>query len=882
MGFPACLIRRHNHLRALAALGLSLEKPVFPAILHCPRCQQNTLQIFDDILTDGLWLNCSACAAHGDIITFGADLWNISLPDTLTKFSDLSVISENDANRVAGDYARAIAKQSVAENFWQEAAAQIWNHGDDLLASRLRDLGLRSEIAGCYGLVGVAHHDQIAKLCQAAGRAKPARSREDGAAIVLPFYTLPGQLVGFSIWQYTEENEPKQTFIGLSGYRRKKQEAGYFLLDKVLGPAPAMFKGTQFVSDDALWVLKLQCDYVSRHGQSLPIAASYSGPEAESYGATWGALPTGSRIFHGAVAEPELISRACNARGYVAVVPPDNRATKPYGNAIDSYILGRLYSMRVNAKTWQQALAAATTVGSELNAQAFMQRLTIPPDKLGLFLDKHSEHFSADFKTRVLTGVKMALAAPTRTHKRRIVIERDTGWWSQVGQQIANVRVVIAKVIQADTGDKMYCGSIYMDDQEYTFMDSARRIERMGLLAYAAAVMAPHGKLVIFDRSWNKSSHMIAMQLRPPKLASISTRSGWDENTNTFRFAKYELTHAGDVQPASAWATKKTAKIFPEPAPIAPLPLRGLLTPAHENSFIWAFAASVLGNLVAPIMRKDYFATAIAAKNFDTAQRLAEVFGCANEQTAVLQRRNSYKFLNNITNNATWPVLGSSAFNDEVLCPHVPKYFNRPLLLRTTRTTAVTSVGYGWCAIKDAPTYLKYDLDPLRYVLPAYIQRALKARMHMFGDSDNMHQTVLRDLHDWMTETYGVSFNLQHAENLMAYPASAHVELLRELNLAVSAGKIGVLPVPRQGKQPGDYILRKKDHWWLNRRAVDRYFYSARSITPNWLAIIDLLQKDNVYAGEEVIHNMTGVLIAADWCDQFLCLSGESLEKETG
>jgi hypothetical protein len=437
-------------------------------------------------------------------------------------------------------------------------------------------------------------------------------------------------------------------------------------------------------------------------------------------------------------------------------------------------------------------------------------------------------------------------------------------------------------VLQADTGDKIYCGSIYMDDQEYAFTDSARRIERMGLLAYAAAVMAPHGKLVIFDRSWNKSSHMIAIQLRPPKLVNIATRSGWDENTNTFRFAKYELTHAGDIQPAPAWASKKTAKVFPEPAPIAPLSLRGLLTPAHENSFIWNFAAAVLGNLVAPIMRQNYFATAIAAKNFDTAQRLAEVFGCANEQTPVLQRRNSYKFLSSITDNATWPVLGSSAFNDEVLCPHVPKYFNRPLLLRTTHTTAITSVGYGWCAIKEAPTSLQYDLDPLRYVLPAYIQRALKARMHMFGDSENMHQTVLRDLHDWMSETYGAAFNLAHAENLMAYPAAAHIELLREINNAIAAGKIGLLPVPRQGKQPGDYILRKKTHWWLNRRAIDRYFYSARSITPNWLAIIDLLQKDNVYAGEDVVHNMTGILIRADWCDQFLFPAGESLDKETG
>jgi len=882
MGFPACLIRRHNHLRALAVLGLSLEKPVFPAILQCPHCQQNTLHVFDDILTDGLWLNCTACSAHGDIITFGANIWNLSLPNTLTKFSDSGIITENDANRVIGDYDRALAKQKAAENFWFDAESQVWNHGDDVIACRLREFGVRSEIDGCYGLVGVAHYDQIAKVCAEMGRAKPPRLRDGGAALVFPFYDLPGRLTGFLLLQYNDINESKQVFIGLSGYRRQKPEAGYFLLKEVIGSAPEMLKGTQFVSDDPLWVLQTQCDYLARHMQTLPLAASYSGPEAESYGATWAALPNGGRIFHGAVATPELISRACNAKGYAAAVPPSNRVTKPYGKAVDHAIMGRLSAMRVNAKTWQKALIDATIGVSELNAQAFMQRLTVPHDKLSLFLERHAAQFSKDFKDRVLAAVKMSLAAPTRTGRRRIVIERDTGWWNQMGQQISNARVTIAKVLQADTGDKMYSGSVYMDNQEYTFTDSAKRIERMGLLAYAATVMAPHGKLVIFDRSWNRSSHMIAMQLRPPKLVNVATKSGWDENTHTFRFAKYELTHAGEIQPAQGWTSRKTAKVFPEPAPIAPLPLRDLLTPAHENSFVWAFTAAALGNLVAPIMRKDYIATAISCQNFDVAQRVGEALGCAGEQTTVLQRKNSHHFLNSITATATWPVLGYSAFNDDVFNPHVPKYFNRPLFLRLQQPPATSGLSYGWQAIKAAPTNLQYDLDPLRYVLPAYIQRALKNRLNIFSRVDNIHATVLNDLHAWMSETYGVAFNLAHAQSLMAYASSAHTELARELNRAISAEKLTVLPVPRNSRQTNDYILRKKDHWWLNRRAIDRYFYTERSVGPNWLAIIDLLQQDGVYAGEEVVHNMQGVLVNKDWCDQFLIPSGESLEKETG
>lgn len=375
---------------------------------------------------------------------------------------------------------------------------------------------------------------------------------------------------------------------------------------------------------------------------------------------------------------------------------------------------------------------------------------------------------------------------------------------------------------------------------------------------------------------------MMALQLRPPKLINVTTRSGWDENTNTFRFAKYEITHTGDVKQTQAGESQKTTKTFPEPAAIAPLPLRDLLTPAHENSFVWAFAASILGNLVAPILRKDCVATAIDLQNFDVAHRIAATLGCDIEQTTVLQRRNAHRFLNNIVEDATWPVVGYSAFNDDVFNPHVPKYFNRPLVLRLPRATTIASLSYGWQAIKEAPTRVEYDLDPLRYVLPAYVQRVLKNRLQSFSRVDNIHETVLNDLHAWMTATYGFAFNLVHAASLMAYPTSAHTALMQEIGRAIAAGKIDVLPVPRTNRQTGNYILRKKADWWLNRRAVDRYFYNAQSIVPNWLSIIDLLQQEGVYTGDETIHNMHGLLVNADWCDQFFLPSGESLEKETG
>ena len=145
----------------------------------------------------------------------------------------------------------------------------------------------------------------------------------------------------------------------------------------------------------------------------------------------------------------------------------------------------------------------------------------------------------------------------------------------------------------------------------------------------------------------------------------------------------------------------------------------------------------------------------------------------------------------------------------------------------------------------------------------------------------NLHAAILADVHNWLLETYGNSFNLPHASSQLRGPDTAHVALFEELTIALQTGKINLIPHPRLKKQPKDYFLRKKHHWWLNRNAVDRYFYIANSVGPNWLAIVELLQQNNIYKGEQTIHNMRGLMIDSEWCDQFWS-SDLPEEKETG
>lgn len=858
-------------MRALSALGLPLENLAFPAILQCPRCGQHTLQLFDDLGADGIWINCQGCSAHGDIIIFAAELWKLSLPNTLSKFSDLGLIPNETANSASAEYARYLRRKTAAENFLYDAESQVWNHGDDIIACRLRELGVRSETEQCQNIVGVAHHDQIATLCAALGRARPNKLRDDGPSIVFPFHDLPGRLTGFLLLQYNSVYEAKHNYVSLSGLKKRKPEAGYYLLKSAWTAKHPQFKNTQFVVDDALWALKAQCNALRNNHGWLPVLASYTGPEAESYGASWQAFTPTTRIFYSHGPTPELISRACNARGYVATQVTDRGGTYP-----------RLTGMRKNAQTWQQALKTTLHDANEMNAEAFAKRLTIPPDKLNMFLDRVDKDFSPGFKDRIMMVANAPIDAPLTVQKKWFVTERENGWWNQIGRQLSNFRVRIEKVLHADNGEKIYAGAVMMDGVKYEFSELARRIERMGLLTYADSVLAQHGKLAIFDNAWDKKAHLIAMQLHSPELVSIATTYGWDETAHVFRFSGYEIDHTGAIKQTHPWPDRPKEKDFPVPAPIAPLPIHSLITPAHENSFVWAVAAALIANLLARIGRRDYVATALHADGFDLAIKIGEALGCDIKRTNAFQKHVAGNFLAKITQDIFWPAVCCSVFNDEVFGQCAPRFFNQPLLLRMSRPSAAVAVGYGWQRITGAATRPVDNVSPLRDLLPAYIQRILMQRGQIFNRSDSFTGTVLKDLHDWLLETYGSSFNLAHASDLIVNESRAHEVLMTEINNAIFGGKIAALPQPRNSRQSGDYILQKKEHWWLNQRAIDRYFYRARCVGPNWSAVVGLLQQEGVYAGEEVIHNMAGINVQADWCELFYSSPALSSKKEIG
>lgn len=864
---------------ALSALGVAPESPAFPAVVDCPLCQQNTLYLFDDIATDGVWLYCHTCFSHGNIITFGAQIWNTSLPDTLTRLTDLGFIGPGDGDRASGDYERAYTKEQAANVFWDAVAPQIWNHGDDIIAVRLRELGVHAEVPACQGLVGVAHQDQISELCEAMGRAKPVALRNRAPALVFPYYDLPGRFTGFLLVQYDDDFATKTTFVAKSLYRKRKADAGYWQLISALLPATQLLRNRMFIVDDPFWALSAQCLQLKYGQPLLPLAAGYVGSEAMSYGKNWQSFYPVTRLFQGRVSTPELISQACGAKGYVCVTPLDK---KDHPRKTPKHTIERLAAINSAAETWQANLISTLTESNELTAFAFATRLRIPHERMQAFFNKYADKFSAKFADKVLDVLKVTPFAPTRVFRRWTLVERDNKWWSQSGAEVCNAKPVISKIIQCDDGEKLYSGQIFFGDEVYDFTDNAEKIERMGLLAYAFAQLAPRGKVVTFDRLWNPKSHLFALQLRPPELEFVASKPGWDDDTSTFRLGNYCITNSGEIAVTPSLPHKKIKIRFPEPTLVAPITIRQFLTPSPQNAFVWNVFSAVAASLIAPILRKDPAGTILCGPAFATATRIGAALNCEQVQTSALRKHESTLFLVGAARKHSWPVFVSNLFNDALFNSAISKCHNQAVLVRMTEEAAVVAAGYGWQSIVGDAPGPDCDFAVLQHVLPTYIQRILKMRMGFAAQHKQLLLGVLHDIHGWLQETYDATFHLPQALSQVITPETAHIALMREINRAIQADKIAVIPRPRRKDQPNNYVLRRKDHWWINRRAVDNYLAAGKNIPPNWLAIIDLMVADGVFAGDETVHHLPGILVATEWCDQFWDNYNPASERETG
>lgn len=859
----------------MAVLGLELEKNVFPAITACPACNAPTLYLFDDTITDGTWLYCNTCSVSGDILTFAAELWKSSILDAANKFIDRGLILQSDLDRELGNYDRSVAKRAALANLWFDAENQLWNHNDEIIDIKLRELGLSKDLPGYHGIIGVAHKDQVVNFCGAVGRKPPTELRENGPFLVFPYQDLPGRYSGALLVQYNEDFGAKRTFVPLNPTWKRRPDAGYFLLKTAILPVWSALRDTYVITADPMWVVKSQAAQIRYAQPLLPMCASYCGPEAISSGTTLHSVSNTPKFFHNTVLTPELVSQAANGRGYVCVNPAPMIAR---GDTPDRS-LRRIANIRKAAKTWPKTILELIEKNNETVVTAFASRLTVDLEKLQRLFKDNEKTVSLATATRILAAAQQPSGNRVETKHRWSVVERDDAWYALNGKQIINARITIDKIVYTEQNEKYYDGRIIYADLNIPFFDSAKKIERAGLFDYAANIAAQHGLVLIYERAWNNRAHMSAIALSKPEIIHSSNTIGWDAQTSEFKFQTYSIKTDGSICAQQQLPLQKSKIVFPDPSTVAPISIQSLLGHAHETAFIWNVFSVFLANIFAPVICKPYCAALIAPGEFLAAQQIGAVLNCAHKEVTAVRKASASRVFGNIANGADWPTLVSSPINDAHFSLAVPRYAKSQLLVRSDDITAAAALSYGWYAIHGPAPGPQTDYAALAHIVPAYVAHVMRTRFTLAANSC-LPVNVLNDIHHWLAENYGNTFNLDCAKGKLLPPETAATQAIKHVVRAINAGELDLIPRPRRKDQKNNYLLCGKNTWWINKKAVDRYFYNKTGLTLNWLPIIELLASQKVFYGEETINDtLTGILIDRNWCEQFL---PPNSAKETG
>ena len=865
----------------MSVIDIAVEILDFPITTHCPVCSELSLNIYEDTPRSDLWLACTNCPAHGNIITFASAYWKLNTLETADKFKELGV----NTRELSHDNKQELTKHAkiihASDHFWTQAANQLWTHSNDILTLKFRDFGLSPELP-CYGLAGIATTSQIAELCKNIWPAYPKRLRNNIPVLVLPYCELPRHYSGFLFLQYLEEFEVRRVFVPMYTGRMStldKVDAGYYLLEPAVLAKNEAVSNAVFVVDDPLWALKAQTIQL-RHGNSfLPICASYSGKEGDTLGYNWNGLSRQRRFFYGNRITPAIISQAANAPGYVCALKKDG-LEKPTQPLKTIKTLSQLFR---SATTWQKMLTQIFERNNEITANSFFTKLTVPADRLRNFLT-NSRVVSAEVADDLMARTSPTYITSTEdTHYSTAVVVREDGWYTAKNSLITNCVPVIEKIIHTDD-NKYYVGHVKKQDKVVPFYEEAKTIEDIGFLAYAERIMAAHGEHVIFVSYWNRRSNITAMSLRPPEIIHTRSKPGWDEITKELYTADYAINTDGVIRaiPCADIKTKHAFKL-PEPGLFPPPSVYTLLGPAHENTTPWLIVAATLANILAPAADKALQSVAITSDLFLAANQIFKSIHLECTEIRTTSRVITKCFLDGI-GRTEWPrTIFSYHTTDKAIELALVRHKDTAATIKIAPETVTAALSYGWQVIAGIAPNANTDYSSLPYIVAGYLQHALKNKIKLLQNNNkNLTIAVLRDLHNWLAETYNSSFNLAQAENGLLLPGNEIIYLMREVNNAILANEIDLLPAPRKKRQNWSYVVRDSETWWLNQRAIDNYLKNIGAVKPNWLAISDCFAQNNLLHGERIIHQMTGLLVKKEWCDKFWTSYGDVTNSNIG
>lgn len=613
--------------RLLPLLEIAMPVGGLPAVVRCPICSKDKLEIYDDPILGGAWYVCSGCSRSGDLVSLASRVWNTGLLQTIIRLEYAGFTFPSDIVSASG----AAAHTSYIS--CTKKLAQLVEDSREYLTTRtdlrpfLGRVGVKKDQdpkiwrqrAGCF--IGAMPRERLVESLAAVSGTRIRGVYSMGSdSLVVPFYDLPERLCGVLLVG-SKEGLP-QMYWSLHEFMSGKSP-----LEAGLCARTADFVQTDSVLLNRIYVFDpftaaiLHARHLNDTDEVLPIMGGYftDGLRTSSGVRTLSsikALAACRREIVLCCSKPTtmLLIAAASVGASVSCCSPSSRLTTKQ----------QLIQFHKAAQPWQAVLDAVITQisNAELSDLIANAKSTIG---LSVFLGRCSN------KTRELIECKLNSVQGYRetTINGKTVIETADGWFVDK-DKICDASLHVEEVLYtADTDDVYYRGHIQYGKHQLIFSEKEQTIKASTFEWMRRKLLVKGLGVLTYSPNWSKHALDLAMRFHKPKARCGRIHFGWDHQSACFLLPKFRLGSDGTIADADNFF-EDTAPGWNLPKPDdTELLLDGLLEDTAVNKAYWAVSACIAANIVAPCLAEPTVPLALVGEGAKVLGRLtARACGC--------------------------------------------------------------------------------------------------------------------------------------------------------------------------------------------------------------------------------------------------------------
>ena len=550
---PKSLACRLDWRLTFSAMGIeSALRSDLPQSMPCPLCDGGALTAMADPVLKTEWFHCSGCDFAGDLIEFLASYQGGDIEDAVAMLETNNLFKVPLApDELPGYLNHHIEYRARINKFWHESQRGPIRPKGKSGHALLRDFGMSDNAYRDMWpehegqLFGLAQRRDVEDLFAPLSYENQERSNRNGRksvrrgggsgerrvfpghrwddVIVVPFYDLPGRIIGFTfVGRGGDPNAGdfvyKRANIGYCGQRPKESGLGMM---PALGSRPHhIFGNVAFVLTDAKAAIILHSSHLRDSRKPLPVV-----------------LVKSTRDLDVLTLPPDVAGRQLIFCGPLMKVLPlahihngqvcDHSFTDfEFDRKIRHSPAGYLHDFRNRAVPWISALRQHLPKLARGEAEILISRLKLTP--------KESRALTQGLGGEV--SERFAELEPYRLNRTliggQVVTETPEGWTVQRKngtETICNYPIRVDNMLVTDDGQSYYEISVKLPEHSVDLVIAEQEVRRSSLFdAVFRELKAKTGEHLQFQRRrWAKESLFIAMQFSSPETIKRIGRSGW-------------------------------------------------------------------------------------------------------------------------------------------------------------------------------------------------------------------------------------------------------------------------------------------------------------------------------------------------------------------